>query len=208
MAAIDGESDGLSRRKRIVVEATKLFLEKGFAATSMSRVAEASGIHKATLYHHIASKEALFVACATDGFEEAITELELLCSDTSLTDEERFRRAIATVYRIILETGCGRMSPLIAEVSRTIPEVARAFHDQFIQRQHVLLNRIIDHGVEQGSFHTQERLGLENMIFGPIVSLSLEREMFTTFDNIDAMRPVDRIRDEHTTLLLRLLQAK
>jgi AcrR family transcriptional regulator len=206
VASPSADRDGPSRRRRIVAESTRLFLEQGFAATSMSQVAHASGLQKASLYHHFPSKEALFVACATDGFAEALAGLEALRLDTALTDDERFRRALRAVYRINLDSACGRMAPLIAEVSRTIPEVARAFHDDFIHHQHVVMNGIIDDGIARGSFVPHERMGLEHMIFGPIVSLALEREMFTTFDEVDAMRPIERIRDEHTTLLLRLLR--
>ena len=205
MIPIETDGDGQSRRGRILAEAVQLFLEHGFSATSMSLVADASGIQKASLYHHFSSKEALFVACATDGFDEALAELEGLRHDQSLSDDERFVRAVDAVYRINLDSACGRMAPLIAEVSRTIPAVARAFHDDFIQKQHVSINAIVDDGIARGSFVAHERLGFEHMIFGPIVSLALEREMFTTFDDVDAVLPVDRIRTEHSTLLLRLL---
>ena len=205
MVQTDHDLDGFSRRRQIIREATTLFLEKGYAATSMSTLAKACGIQKASLYHHFPTKEALFVACATDGFDEAIAELAAIRTDPSLDDDERFRRAVHAIYRINIDSACGRMAPLIAEVSRTIPAVARAFHDEFIMHQHVHMNGIIDDGIARGSFSVPERLGFEHMIFGPVVSLSLEREMFTTFDKIDAMRPVERIRDEHAALLLRLL---
>lgn len=205
MVSPDHEHDGPSRRRRIIDEATRLFLEKGYAGTSMSQLASACGIQKASLYHHFASKEALFVACATDGFDEVIAELEAIRTDAALDDDERFRRTVDAIYRVNIDSACGRMAPLIAEVSRTIPAVARAFHDEFILKQHVLVNGIIDDGIARGSFVQHERLGFEHMIFGPVVALSLEREMFTTFDMLDAIRPIDTIRREHTALLLRLL---
>ncbi|MCU0625043.1 MAG: TetR/AcrR family transcriptional regulator [Gemmatimonadaceae bacterium] len=201
----DHELDGFSRRRQIIDEATTLFLQRGYAGTSMSQLAKACGMQKASLYHHFPTKEALFVACATDGFDEAIAELAAIRADPTLDDDERFRRAIHAVYRINIDSACGRMAPLIAEVSRTIPAVARAFHDEFIMHQHVLMNGIIDDGIARGSFQAPERLGFEHMIFGPVVSLSLEREMFTTFDKFDTLRPIERIRTEHAELLLRLL---
>ena len=201
----DTDHDAPSRRRLIIDEAICLFLEKGYAATSMSQLAAACGIQKASLYHHFPSKEALFVACATDGFEEAIRELEAIRADASLDDDERFRRTLDTIYRINIDSACGRMAPLIAEVSRTIPGVARAFHDGFIMRQHGMMKAVIDDGIARGSFVEHERLGFEQMVFGPVVTMMLEREMFTTFDQFDSLRPIDRIRREHATLLLRLL---
>lgn len=40
----------------------KVFLENGFAGTSMNRVAEEAGVIKATIYSHFKDKDALFVA--------------------------------------------------------------------------------------------------------------------------------------------------
>lgn len=40
--------------------ATRIFLEEGYAGTTMDRVAAASGVSKATLYSHFQDKEGLF----------------------------------------------------------------------------------------------------------------------------------------------------
>lgn len=51
-----------ARREDIVVKASELFLNDGFAATSMSTVARAVGGSKATLYKYFFNKESLFEA--------------------------------------------------------------------------------------------------------------------------------------------------
>lgn len=53
------------RREQIFVAAAHLFLEKGFAATSMSEIAAAVGITKAGLYHFIENKEELLYTLMT-----------------------------------------------------------------------------------------------------------------------------------------------
>lgn len=50
------------KREQIVKAAVKIFLEKGFAATSMNAVAEEAGVIKATIYSHFKDKEQLFAA--------------------------------------------------------------------------------------------------------------------------------------------------
>ena len=72
------ERNRLDRRAAIVAVAQRLFLEQGYAATTMSAVAEAMGGSKATLWAHFASKEALFAAVADSmvgGFAERMEEL-------------------------------------------------------------------------------------------------------------------------------------
>lgn len=205
-AANDAGSDAPSRRGEILREATELFLEEGYAGTSMSALARACGVQKATLYHHFPSKEALFEACVTEGYDHAMGELRRVRDDARLGDEERLRRAVAEIYRITIDAPVGRMSPLIAEVSLRFPELARAFHDGFIQREHDILHAIVDRGVANGSFRRRDRLALEQIVFGPVVTLSLSRQMFASFGDLDERLPVARIRDAHTEMLLELLR--
>ncbi len=49
-------------REHILQAATRLFSDKGYAATSMREVAAAVGCTKPALYYHFDSKEALFLA--------------------------------------------------------------------------------------------------------------------------------------------------
>lgn len=198
--------DRTSRRGEILEQATALFLEKGYAGTSMNALAQVCGIQKASLYHHFPGKEALFVACVTEGYDVAIRQLQQILDDPDLTHETRIRAMFAALYRITIESPAGRMSPLIAEVSRQIPEVAEAFHEGFIRRQHEIVNAMIDRGVEDGTFRPQDPLGMEHLIFGPIVTLSISRQMFAELDALETHFPVTRVRDSHCDLVLQLLR--
>lgn len=55
-------------RERILQEALGRFLEAGYAAVSMQQIADASGVTKATLYHHFRDKEDLFFEVMRMGF--------------------------------------------------------------------------------------------------------------------------------------------
>ncbi|MGX5697554.1 TetR/AcrR family transcriptional regulator [Agromyces soli] len=50
-----------ARRAEIVAAATRLFAAEGFTGTSLSRIAERVGISKATLLHHVGSKDELLI---------------------------------------------------------------------------------------------------------------------------------------------------
>ncbi len=54
--------DPAATRTSILEAAERLFAEKGFAATSMRDLAEASGASKALIHHHFGSKEELYAA--------------------------------------------------------------------------------------------------------------------------------------------------
>lgn len=205
MATVTEKPDSASRRSEIIDTATALFVAKGYAGTSMADLAGAVGIQKASLYHHFASKEALFVACVTEGYDGALRRLEDIRDDPALTDPARIRMAMEEIYRVNLTTPVGRMAPLIAEVAFTIPAIARAFHGGFIARHYALVTGMITDGIARGAFAPLDVLGLRQMIFGPVIFLAMEREMTADFPDRDTLNPVDHIRESHINLILRLL---
>jgi ATP-dependent Lhr-like helicase len=201
--------DPTGRRREILQEATAQFLARGYAGTSMSALAQACGVQKATLYHHFPSKEALFVACVTDGYDEAIAELRRVRDDARLADDERFRRAMDVVYRINLDSACGRMSPLVAEVSLRIPAVARAFHDEFIAPQHALLHDILDAAVARGAFADTNRARHRAPDLRPRgLAHPLARDVRVVRGRWTRCSPVDQVRSSHGALILALLQPR
>lgn len=208
MTASQENAQSLDRRAKILATATDLFLAHGFAGTSMAALARAVGIQKASLYHHFTSKEDLFIACVTEGYEATVRRLEALRADASLGDADRIRATMEELYRINLETNVGRMAPLISEVAQDIPSVAETFHGGFITRQYGIVRGMVEDGIARGSFDAVDPLGMQHLIFGPIITLSLSREMTATFPDRDALYPVDQIKASHIDLILRLLLGK
>lgn len=194
-----------TRRDEIMRISTGLFLENGFAATSMSKVAEACNITKASLYHHFTGKDELFIGCVTHGYAPALDNLRALENDPSLDPVTRLRKAITILYDMTISSDVGRMSPLIAEVSRAFPNVARSFHSDYIAPQQDIVWRMVEDGITKGVFQPADPKAFFHLLFGPIVTLSLSREMFTSFDDLEDHFPVDPLRDSHIAALLKLL---
>ena len=57
------------RREELTRIAARLFAERGYQGTSLADLAEELGVQKPSLYHHIASKEDLLWAVASEGAE-------------------------------------------------------------------------------------------------------------------------------------------
>jgi AcrR family transcriptional regulator len=53
---------GQTTRERLIAVATRLFADRGYEDTSIEAVLHKSGLSRGALYHHFASKEALFEA--------------------------------------------------------------------------------------------------------------------------------------------------
>ena len=70
---------GQATRDQLVTEATRLFAERGFDATSVEAVLDAAGVSRGSLYHHFKSKDALFEA-VLDAAEVRIGEATLIAA--------------------------------------------------------------------------------------------------------------------------------
>lgn len=68
--AITKPEDEAVSRPRILREAERLFMAKGFAAVSTRDICIAAGVKQPSLYHHFGSKEGLYLAVAQHWFDE------------------------------------------------------------------------------------------------------------------------------------------
>lgn len=66
-AETEGAEAG-DRREHIMLAAAQLFVEHGYAGTSMRQIAERAGMLPGSVYHHFPAKEDLFVAIQRESF--------------------------------------------------------------------------------------------------------------------------------------------
>ncbi|MEM6637418.1 MAG: TetR/AcrR family transcriptional regulator [Pseudomonadota bacterium] len=195
-----------ARRSEIIHIATKLFLDKGFSGTSMADLAEACGIKKASFYHYFRSKDELFISCVITGYAPALDELRVLSRAEDLTHEDRLHHAIDVLYDITVNSDVGRLSPLIAEVSRKMPELSQRFYAEYIAVQRQTLKAIVEAGIAAGAFKRPDYDVLYHIVFGPIVTLSLSREMFAEMGDLETMFPTCRLKDGHKKIVVDALR--
>jgi AcrR family transcriptional regulator len=89
----------VSRKEELTRIAARLFAEKGYAATSLADLAEALGVQKPSLYHHIDSKEDLLWAVAWEGAEAFHAGLDAVRPDAAAT--ERIRLALRAHLAVV-----------------------------------------------------------------------------------------------------------
>lgn len=83
----------INRKEQILSEASKLFKEKGYAATTMRDIAAAMNMEAASLYHHIASKEEILELICFGMADKFITALKEV-NDIYFSAEEKLKMAI------------------------------------------------------------------------------------------------------------------
>src|SRR6266702_7925331 len=71
---------GEATRSQLVAIATRMFAERGYEDTAIEAVLREAGVSRGSLYHHFASKEALFEAVAEE-VETSVGEQTLAAAD-------------------------------------------------------------------------------------------------------------------------------
>lgn len=72
-------------KDKILKAATKLYVEKGFSGASISMIAKEAGINQSLIYHHVGSKEDLWIAVKSELIKD--TDFSYLDSDYSSFEE-------------------------------------------------------------------------------------------------------------------------
>lgn len=87
------------RREEIFVAAADIFWSKGYHATSMNDVADAMGLRKASLYHHVENKETLLYEMSLSSMQHMI---DAAMSARSADPETHLREIIALHVEALL----------------------------------------------------------------------------------------------------------
>ena len=114
----------------ILKGAMKEFLDNGYAATSMDKVAKSAGVSKATVYSHFGDKESLFGAVMQDLVKDKFQQVMGLEAPQSLEQDPKIvLSAMAT--KMLANAQSDRsfqdfMRIIIGESGR-FPEIAKAY---------------------------------------------------------------------------------
>jgi AcrR family transcriptional regulator len=111
-------------RDRILEAAARLICEKGYDATSIQDIADATGLTKAGLYHHIRSKESLLLEIQHYGMD--VFEEKVLSQVVSIADPlERLKACMEKNVRLVTE-GWSKEVTIILHEHATLTGEARS----------------------------------------------------------------------------------
>jgi len=93
----------LNRLDQIYFVSAKIFCEKGYDASSMSDIADAVGITKAGIYHHVKSKQDLLFAIMNFGMDRL--EKYVIAEARAVADAEQRLRTIIRNHALLIIEG-------------------------------------------------------------------------------------------------------
>jgi TetR/AcrR family transcriptional regulator, mexJK operon transcriptional repressor len=192
------------KREAILDGARRLFLEKGYAGTSMDEVAAVAAVSKVTIYKHFSDKHSLFVAVVTEAIEDAKAGSQTLVDQLgSSTDVEPDLRDFARRHvALVTQPHLIQMRRMIIAEAQRFPDLARAWHRIGPERGHATLASQIDKLVERGLLDAPDSLLAAQLLNYLILSVPLNEAMFTGRDKPYTRRYLNRYADEAVRVFL------
>ena len=150
-----------TRRAELTRTAARLFAEKGYHGTSIGDLADAMGVQKASVYHHIESKADLLWNVASDGataFHAALDDI-----DERLPAVEKLRFALRAHLRVVSE-----QLDIATVFVREWRYLQGERRDAFVaerQRYEERVRSLFREGVEQSELRTDLDVNAAGLVF-------------------------------------------
>ena len=127
-----------AKRDAITVHAARLFAAKGFAAASISELADRCKVSKSLIYHYYASKEAILFDVMSDHIDELLDAVE-----TTDIDDKAPETSVHEVTRTLLQHYVGaadKQKVLLYELD-SLPKNSKA---EIVRKQRKIVARVED----------------------------------------------------------------
>jgi AcrR family transcriptional regulator len=199
------ETGRTARKKHAILEAARtLFLRGGYAGTSMDDVAALAEVSKQTVYKHFVDKERLFTEIITGD----ITETEQLTRSLvdalpQSQDLERDLRAFARRHIVeVMQPHLVRMRRILIGEADRFPDLASAWYANGPERAHATFARWFEALAERGLLRVPDPLLAAEHFNWLILSVPLNRAMFTGRDEPADPDELQRYADEGVRVFL------
>jgi AcrR family transcriptional regulator len=141
-----------NKKKELVEIAEKLFLEKGYAETTVDDILAASGLSKGGFYHYFKSKEEVLTASLNELIEESLQAFCAIADDPALDALQKLklfstRKALFQRPKREYARYLGMLMRSDFTLYKTYVSLAQNFYEPFL--------RIVEQGVREGTFHVE-----------------------------------------------------
>lgn len=152
------------KRDAILRTSAHLFATRGYEATSLDAIAEQLGMHKATLYHYINSKEEVLYQCLVKSFEDLDLVLEKM-QDRTVPVLDRLRHFAVSLSHA-QNNDYGRCLVLVG--SRPLELMASTDIRKFQKRLDSTVRDLVTEGIASGDIQPCNPGLVSAMLFGTL----------------------------------------
>lgn len=179
-------------REKILEAAARIFSQKGFHATSMQDIASAVNLQKASLYHHVSSKQEILVALSDMALDLVIEKLSQV-SNLPAPPDEKLRLAMCAYLQTLADDR--ELAAIFLFEYRSLEPELRARHIPRRDRFEQLWRDLIQMGVDDGQFTCQDVAVATRSLLGVM-------SWMITWYRIDGPLSVAEIADQFAELIL------
>src|SRR5215212_710347 len=136
-------------RENILEAAAQVFRQKGFHGSSMQDIAEAVNLQKASLYHHVSSKQEILLAILNRALELLLERISAI-AEQHLPADEKLRQMIYAYLQILTENT--DLSAVLLFEHRSLERKQHARHVPNRDKFEALWRTVLEEGVAAKQF--------------------------------------------------------
>ena len=179
-------------RDDILDAAAQVFRQKGYNGASMADIAGAVNLQKASLYHHVSSKQEILLAL----LERALALLTEQISDIAnqpLPADQKLRRMVRAYLQLLAKNP--DLSSVLLFEHRSLDRKAHARHVPYRDQFEMLWRDVLKEGVRAGVFACSDA-GLAVRGLMGMLNWTL------TWYRANGAKSIEQIADDYTDLFL------
>ncbi len=185
-------------RDDILDAAAQVFRQKGFHGASMSAIAEAVNLQKASLYHHVTSKQEILLALL-DRALEMLTEHIAVISSQDVPADQKLRQMIRAYLSALAENG--DLTAVLLFEHRSLDKKSHSRHVPQRDKFEGLWRDVLNEGVRGKVFDCADT-GLAVRALMGVMNWTL------TWYHSEGGKSIEQVADEYADLLFHGLLAK
>jgi len=179
-------------REMILEAAAQVFRQKGFHGASMQDIAEAVNLQKASLYHHVSSKQEILLALLDRALELLLERISAI-SDQSISADQKLQQMTRAYLQILAENT--DLSAVLLFEHRSLERKQHARHVPNRDKFEALWREVLVEGVAAGLFQCDNPALTTRALLG-IMNWTI------TWYRPDGDLTIDQIADQYSSLLL------
>jgi len=179
-------------RESILEAAAQVFRQKGFHGASMQDIAEAVNLQKASLYHHVSSKQEILLALLDRALELLLERISTI-SDQPLPADQKLRQMIRTYLQILAENT--DLSAVLLFEHRSLERKQHARHVPNRDKFEALWRDVLAEGVASSLFQCDDPALSARAVLG-IMNWTI------TWYRPNGGLTIEQIADQYSNLLL------
>ena len=179
-------------RDDILDAAAQVFRKKGFHGASMADIAETVQLQKASLYHHVSSKQEILLALLDRALEMLFEQIDVIARQP-LPADDKLRQMVQVYLRLLAENS--DLSTVLLFEHRSLEPAQHRRHIPNRDRFESLWRDVLEDGIRAGLFNCSDPAIAVRALMG-IMNWTL------TWYRPDGTLTIEQIADQYTGLLL------